>query len=147
MAEENKNNTLQIIFGIAGVIGAIAFLNKIFGRDEGEEQEDKAQDDRDALYKKIPPSFRNAQYLDWANSMYSALFDDFGEDEETIFRIFGKMKNLSDVYKTIEAFGHRRLTFSAHDVSLPQMITYYFSKSELNKLNDILLKKRIEYAF
>jgi hypothetical protein len=145
--EENKTSTLQIIFGIAAVISAIAILNKIFGRDEGQEQEDKAQAARDLLYKKIPPSFPDYQYLDWANSIYSALFDDFTEDENTIYGIFEKMKNISDVNKTIEAFGHRRATFSLHDMSLPQMITYYFSKSEIKKLNAILANKKILYDF
>jgi len=147
MAEEKNNNTLQIIFGIAGVIGAIAFLNKIFGRDEEEEARDKAQESREELYKKIPPSFQDFQYLDWADSIYAALFDDFGEDEEVIYNIFRKVKNLSDVNKIVEAFGHRRATFSAHDMSLAQMITYYFSKSEINKLNEILKEKKIQYAF
>lgn len=148
MAEDDKETSpLKLIFGIAAVIGAIAFLNKIFARDEGQEQEDKAQADREDLYKKVPPSFRDFQYLDWANSIYSALFDDFGEDETLIYNIFAKMRNLSDVNKTIEAFGHRRATFSLHDMSLPQMITYYFSGTEIATLNAILAKKKIQYAF
>lgn len=144
---ENKNNTLQIIFGIAGVIGAIAFLNKIFARDQQEEAEERAQDAREALYKKIPPSFYDFQYQDWANSLYAALFDDFGEDEQLIYSIMGKMRNLSDVNKTIEAFGRRRATFSLHDMTLPQMLTYYLSNTEIKTVNAILAKKRIGYAF
>lgn len=147
MAEENKQNTLQIIFGIAAVIGAIAFLNKIFGKDEQQEKEEDAQQARERLYKKIPPSFAAFQYMDWANSIYSALFDNFTEDEKSIYNIFEKMKNISDVNKLIETFGHRRATFSLHEMSLPQMLTYYFSSGEIKKLNEILLKKKIEYAF
>jgi hypothetical protein len=147
MPEENKTNPIQLFLGIATVIGAIAFLNKIFGRDEGQEQEDKATDARKNLYKTVPPSYQAFQYLDWANSIYSALFDGFTEDETTVYNIFNKVKNLSDVNKLIEAFGHRRATFSTHEMSLPQMITFYFSAGERKKLNHILREKKITYAF
>ena len=73
--------------------------------------------------------------------------EDSTEDEQAVYNVFNKMKNLSDVAKTIEFFGTKRKMFSTQYITLPQAITEYFSEGEKRTLNNILAKKRIDYSF
>ena len=69
------------------------------------------------------------------------------EDEAAVYNVFNRMKNISDVNKTIEAFGTKRQMFTTHYLSLPQAINENFSKGEIKKLNAILSLKNINYSF
>lgn len=148
MAEDsNKKSPLEMLLWGIGIISAIAFLFKIFDRSEEDENRERAQQSREEIYRKFPPTFEDGRYLDFADNLHMALLTDMGEDEEAVYDIFRKMRNISDVLKTIEFFGRRRLAFSTYEITLPASIGKLFDTSEKNKLNEILAKKKIPYAF
>ena len=146
MSNEEKQTPWGLILGVATILSALAFLAKIFGKSESEEEE-AGQRSREDLYKKIKPSYEDFKYLDWANTLDVALMQDSTEDEQAVYNVFNKMKNISDVAKLIEFFGTKRKLFSTQYITLPQAITEYFSDGEKRTLNKILLKKRIDYTF
>lgn len=147
MSEQKQHSTFDIVVGIATVIGAIAIIAKLFGKDKNEQNEIHGQRSRDDLYRKVKPSFADYQYLDWAKALNQAIMLDSTEDEQAVYNIFNKFKNISDLVKTIEFFGTSRKMFTTQYVTLPEAITAYFSPSERKKLNDILKRKRIDYSF
>ena len=144
---EEKQTPWGLIVGVATVIGALAFLAKLFGKDKGEELDGRGQQSRDDLYKRVKPSFEDYQYLDWAKVLNTALMLNSTEDEDAVYNVFRKFKNVSDLVKTIEFFGTSRKMFSTQYLTLPEAITEYFSKGEKQILNNILRKKRIDYSF
>jgi hypothetical protein len=146
MSNEKKQTPWELILGIATIIAALAFLAKIFGKSESEEEQ-AGQRSREDLYKKIKPSYEDFKYLDWANTLDEALMQNSTEDEDAVYSVFNRMKNISDVAKLIEFFGTKRKLFTTQYVTLPQAITVYFSKGEKQTLNKILAKKRIDYSF
>ncbi|MGZ4063934.1 MAG: hypothetical protein ACXVP0_13250 [Bacteroidia bacterium] len=143
----DKRSTFDTIVGAATIISAIFLLSKIFGRSEEEELRDDAHKSRQKEYGKTKPSFADYVYKDFAESLTVALTDGTTEDEKVVYSVFEKMRNISDVLKTIEAFGHQRVLFTAKTISLPEAITELFSQSEKGKLNRILKGKGIDYVF
>lgn len=146
MSGEKKHSTWEIILGVATILAALAFLAKVFGKSESE-QEIEGQRSREDLYTKIKPSHPDFKFLDWANTLDNALMQGATEDEQAVYNIFNKIKNVSDVAKLIEFFGTKRKMFTTQYITLPQAINEYFSESEKQKLNNILLNKKISYSF
>ncbi len=135
-----SNPKVQTFFGVITIISIIAFLVKILGRNS-----DTAS--RRKLYSKVNPSYDEFVYKDWADTLDTALLREATEDEDAVYRIFEKCRNISDVNKLIEAFGTRRQMFTLTYVSLPQAISSTFNKKEIRKVNDILASKGIQYSF
>ena len=102
---EEKQTPWGLILSVATILSAIAFLSKIFGKDVNEENEASGQRSRDDLYKRVKPSFEDYQYLDWAKKLNTALMLNSTEDEDAVYKIFNRFKNISDLVKTIEFFG------------------------------------------
>lgn len=144
---EEKQTPWGLIVGIATVIGALAFLAKLFGKDTNEQHEATGQGSRDDLYKQVKPSYADYQYLDWAKILNTSLMLNSTEDEQAVYNVFNKFKNISDLVKTIEFFGTSRKMFTTQYITLPEAIAELFDASEKKKLNDILRKKRIDYSF
>lgn len=148
---DNSNNSFNaknLFFGVLTAIGASLIVAKLLGgKDEDEEREKRAHISRELIYKKIPPSYPDYTYIDYGNILDTALLRSVDEDEDAVYSIFERMKNVSDVLKTIEGFGTRRQMFSTTYITLPQALSLVFSKREIKKVNDILLKKRIAYEF
>lgn len=144
---ENKKSPIEIIATILSIIVAIVFLSKLIKRDENEEIAEGAKKSRKSIYDKIPPSYEDYRYKDFADTLDTAIMQSATEDEQAVYNVFGKMKNISDVNKTIEAFGTKRQMFTTHYLTLPQAITENFSKGEIKKLNAILSLKNIDYTF
>lgn len=144
---EEKQTPWALIVSIATIIGAVAFLSKIFGKDEQEQLDARGQQSRDDLYKRIPPSYDDYQYLDWAKKLNTALMLNSTEDENMVYNVFRRFKNISDLVKTIEFFGTSRKMFSTQYITLPEAIEEYFDDSEKLVLNKILASKKIDYRF
>lgn len=159
MSQENitvkeKSSTIEVVkllVTIVGVISAIKFLNDIFSKSKADEEkeliDENAASARQKLYRKIPPSFPDYIYKDWADTLDFALLREGTEDEQMVYGVFEGIKNESDVQKIIDAFGYRRKMFTTYQISLPQAIAVFFSPSEKFKLNLILITKRINYRF
>ena len=144
---ENKKTPLELFLTVIAIISAIAFIANIFRRDQDEEIEQGARKSRKSIYDKIPPTYEDYQYKDFADTLNTALMQSATEDEAAVYNVFNRMKNISDVNKTIEAFGTKRQMFTTHYLSLPQAINENFSKGEIKKLNAILSLKNINYSF
>jgi hypothetical protein len=127
---EEKQTPWGLILSVATIISAIAFLSKIFGKDESEMLDERGQQSRDDLYKRVKPSFEDYQYLDWAKKLNTALMLNSTEDEDAVYAVFNRFKMFSTQY-----------------ITLPEAITEYFTKGEKAILNKILAKKRIDYQF
>jgi hypothetical protein len=147
MSEQKQHSTFDIVVGIATIIGAIAIVQKLFSKDKNDENELHGQQSRDELYKKIKPSYADYQYLDFAKTLNQALMLDATENEQAVYNVFNKFKNVSDLVKTVEFFGTSRKMFTTQYVTLPEAITAYFNDSEKKRLNTILKNKRIDYTF
>ncbi len=147
MSEQKQHSTFDIVVGIATVIGAIAIIGKLFGKDQNEENEFAGQQSRDDLYKRVKPSYEDFKYLDWAKTLDNAIMQSSTEDEDAVYNIFRKMKNISDVAKLVEFFGTSRKMFTTQYVTLPQAINEYFNPSEKKILNNILAARKIDYSF
>jgi len=145
--EDGRETPWQLILSIATIIAAVAFLAKIFGKDVNDENDQRGQRSREDLYKKTKPSFADYRYLDWAKTLTTALMLNSTEDEDAVYKVFNRMRNLSDVVKTIDFFGTKRKMFTTQYITLPEAIAEYFNPNEKKKLNDILAKKRIDYTF
>ena len=144
---EEKQTPWGLILSVATIISAIAFLSKIFGKDVNEENDARGQQSRDDLYKRVKPSFEDYQYLDWAKKLNTALMLNSTEDEQAVYNIFNRFKNVSDLVKTIEFFGTSRKMFTTQYITLPEAITELFNDGEKAVLNKILAKKKIDYRF
>jgi len=151
--EPNNNNgnaleTAKFLLSTLTIVWAVKFISDIFGKDKGqEERQDKANRASEEIYKKFPPSFTDNQYFDWANTLDNAILGGIDEDEVTVAEIFSKFKNASDLIKTNEFFGTRRMQRTMQYVTLGEAISHYFSPSEKKVLNTILKNKKINYSF
>lgn len=86
------------------------------------------------------PTLTNAQFNMLANKLYTAM-KGVGTDEDTIFSVFGQMRNTADVLKLIAVFGTK------DGETLEQWIRGDLSSWEINKLNRLLDNKGIAYSF
>ena len=134
---------VKVVLGIAGAIGIIAFLIKIFGRNFDKD----AEASRRESYSRIRPTYPDYVYKDFADTLDTAILRESSEDENAVYGVFEKCRNISDVNKIIEAFGKRRQMFTLTWIGLPAAINNYFSFKEKVKLNGILAKKGIKYQF
>lgn len=146
MSDEKQGvSTWNVIVGVATVIGAIAFLVKIFGKSESEQKEADAKKSRKKTYKAL--TYEDYQYKDWADILVQALLPDLTEDEEAVYDVFRDQKTVGDINKLIEYFDTQRQLFTLNYISLPVAIATYLSKGEKEKLNGIIHDNGINYTF
>lgn len=146
MPEEKKQiSTFQIIVGIATIIGAIAFLVKIFGKGEEGQRDREVKRSRKKTYKNL--TYEDYKYKDWAEVLVSALVSSETEDEQAVYDVFEKQKTVGDINKLIEYFGTEREMYTATWSTLPMFISRLFSKAEKKKLNGIISANGINYTF
>jgi len=137
-----QNRKVQVFLGVFAIIGIILLLSKVFGKSE---EEQAASRSRKKTYGKL--SYADYVYADMAEALEEALANGITEDEDAVYGVFEKVKNIGDVNKIIEHYGKRRVTGSVGGKSLPQTITAVFSSGEKKKLNKILSGKGIAYEF
>lgn len=79
-------------------------------------------------------------YTNYANRLLAAMKGP-GTDEETIFAVFNAMNTESDIRQLVAAFGLQK------DETLQQWLLGDLSKSDMQKLNNLLKTKGINYTF
>lgn len=110
----------------------------------------------------IVPSYDLAQYETWSQSIMQAIGGCFA-DTSTINAIFNQMQNQADVLELIAQFGLRNVSPCAASTpisyiyfmfnnkafggSLPYLLTWGLSSSDLKGVNAILTGKGIPYQF
>ncbi len=147
------------VIGVA-VVGGIALItygiyNKVHKSQSEKDAEESLKDsnkDIKELLKYQKPSYLPTQYGAFSDSLYEAM-NGIGTDEDTIFSVFGKMKNTLDVLLTIQAFGIREYTddrvfiFNTKPMNLIQWISVELNEDDRNELNKILSSKGIKFQF
>jgi len=142
----------KILIGAVGVVGTYlvlrkfqteikAFLNK-------RKQSQNVISELDKALQKQTLTFPLSQYDSFANIIETASFD-LGTDEQAIYQVFNRLKNNADYLALTKAWGNptRRFYdfFIPMDFTLPQMIRYEMSDSEIQVINKILATKGITY--
>jgi len=85
-------------------------LNSIFGTTEKEQADKQDKEDEQQTKEDLNEdnlTYTNSQYKDFANTIYIALEDSIGEDEEAIYTVFKRLKNNDDYYKLKLTYGKR----------------------------------------
>ena len=85
-------------------------------------------------------SYQLAEYSLMANSLFTAM-DGMGTNEQVIYNVFNRLKNIDDLYQLITSFGVK------DDQTLQQWLISDLSSSELEKVNQILSMKNINFQF
>jgi len=132
---------------------------KFFGKDASEQwsaEEDvrDTQSDLNTLIQQgVKPSYQQGQYSQWADSIKTA-FNGCGTTYSTIERIFNQMKNKADIMALSATFGVRKWDgcnwegdFGDTEGTLAGGLTNELSSGEVEKLNNILKSKNINYTF
>ena len=85
-------------------------------------------------------SYQLAEYSLMANSLFTAM-DGMGTNEQVIYNVFNRLKNIDDLYQLITSFGVKS------DQTLQQWLIADLSSSELEKVNQLLSSKNINFQF
>lgn len=93
------------------------------------------------------PTFGDTVYVGFADKIVSAGTTWFGTNESSIYAVFAQLNNDLDMLKLVQAFGNRRVEYSAAWVSLPAWLESELDSKEMAKINDILKSKGIKYRF
>tara|TARA_R110000851_G_scaffold258920_1_gene411403 strand:- start:4 stop:489 length:486 start_codon:yes stop_codon:yes gene_type:complete len=137
-----------LLFKKGGIVSSI--LNTFKGKTSVEVAEETKKELIKLESQGTRKSFGASQYTMWADQIYAAIItsNPFNPtDEDTIYRIFGLMKNIADVVALIQAFGVRRIEYSTRGGGLGVQLQGDLRDSEILKINKILSDKNINYRF
>ena len=132
-------------FGILGFFVLIAayYLGSRTGKSKA------ATASVDELTKGISKSeltYEENQYGLWADRIYD-ITSGIWNDEETLYAIFAKMRNNSDLMQLIKTFGSRGGFIHGGSFTLQEWLWSDLTKVEVAKVNDILQRNNITYQF
>ena len=97
--------------------------------------------------KNIKPSYSDQVYVGFADTIYYEYLNEFYSDIEDVLPIFEKLNNDVDYIKLTQAFGERRLLFTALKGSLGVIIRRMFNTKDVASINAVLKKKNINAQF
>lgn len=142
-----KNVMLTVAATVAALL-AVYFLFK-------DKKDEIATLESEIEQAKVPPSYNQSFFNQQANLLEQAFFD-LGTDEDTVFRVFKKLKNDTDVLSLFAAWGERTYTggwfpgvewILGETYTLEEVIYFEMSTSDRTKLNWILSGNKIKYRF
>lgn len=147
----------RAVFGIAAVLVTVGVVYATwqaiaqYKKDKANLQESK--DSVDALNqlskKGVTVSVSDAQFESWSNILATA-FSGCGTDTQSVYNVFGQLKNDADLYKLIAVYGVRSYDaclWGTKSWSLSAAISDELDASEKAKLNGILYDLGINYKF
>ena len=147
---------VRIALWIIAAIVAIVVVRKIWRKVRESIERKRLVDkmNQDIINDEL--SFTNAQYLQFAQSVYEALNDKtsgfWGVDQKKIYEVYRQMKTASDILKLHDAFGTREIdtawTLGADgsytlSAALPKLLT----KSQLREVNSILRENGVNFSY
>lgn len=149
----------KIIVGVVAlilVIVAVIVVRKMFRKPNAGGQQGGTQDHvgDDINLNQQAQSYQNSQYAIWADQLEVAM-QDAGTDDDAIYYIMEQMLNDKDVLKLVQAFGTRGYNGSIiwipapwrSQLSLGGFFGEELRVSELQRVNDILASKGIQFRF
>lgn len=129
-------------------------LGILESREDAQVNKDRLQALKDAAqvsYQQQAPTYTTGELSGFADSLFESMryswIDDDYDDTEAIL---SKMRNTSDVYKTIEYFGERDECFFGVICSkqtLPEMVKRNLSTSRLQTINKLYVQRGIKFSF
>lgn len=131
------------------VIGIIAFVVYKFYKNfkpQTQAEKDLNKDQDTFINQGQKPSFPRSQYKAFADTIQQENLS-WDTDEEKIYGIFKQMKNDLDITLLVEAFGNRRPQFTLNEVALVPFLNEDLNRSEMEKINNILIAKNIKFRF
>ena len=105
---------------------------------------DKAGEIENEIANGNLPSYPDSKYKEFANRLHAAM-KGAGTDKKTIKDVFEQMHNITDVLKTVQAFGVR----NGEDIHqwLDGEVHWWKPGNIKKEINAILTKKGIHYKF
>jgi len=141
-----------IAITIGAAAGIIAFkilkkdLQAFINKRKNEKIWDKEKDENKKL------TYKPSQYLTWADSLQGAFDPGWldGTDEETIYRIFKKLKNNNDWLELQKAYGTRDYSsnftgFPSKKITLVKALNEELDGDEKKYVNLIFANRKITY--
>lgn len=127
---------IAIVTLIVGVI--VFFLLKSKISNEIKEAENTQEANKEIDSSKL--SLTTSQYNTIASKLYAAMAG-MGTDEDAIYDAFRGINNYSDLMRVMQAFG------SKDNMTLREWLYDDCGADEINKINEILASKNINYKF
>lgn len=147
-----------IAIGAVGALFAIGLSVKNFVKRKRENSEAKGATEntqstlRELAKRGIFPKYNDMQYKSWADRLYQ-LMNGYGTDEAGIYDVMKQMQNDADIAKLIEAYGVRKLSTGAYNLSpdssanLISALSDELDSNETFIVNGILAKRGITFRF
>lgn len=146
-----------LLLAYFGIVRPILKKVGILKSDRAKAEEAKQQQDLELNedYRKqlasVKPSFPPVKYAEIANIIYDAIGSYSANDnEDKVYAQFGLLQNDRDLAELRKAFGLRDRRFWGMGISkmdLGTMLNNALSDSEIDKVNQILQSKNINYKF
>lgn len=127
----------------------------IFIKKSSSDDKKESEMNQELLQLQQEATYPDSQYYTFADELESAM-ENAGTDEETIYRVFRKIKNNKDYLYLQKAFGKR--TYSGElfggltslvdptEDSLEQWLQNELSAEEITKVNKILSNNNVNYS-
>lgn len=138
---KNINHTILVPVVLLAIL-IIYFIGRSYGKNAAKVKEEKELDKEIDKNKLTYPLI---SYKHMADALESAM-QTSGTDEQTIFRIFEKLKTQSDLLQLIKSFGSRKnywFGVPLYEHNLPFWLKDELSSSEIEKLYAILKKNNL----
>ena len=141
---------------VAGSLVGGYFLYKVIKNRKPSQSTTMANDEAIAKAKGQALSYTQTTYVNLANSIFNAWFQNFNVfnpvDERQILSVMAKMKNDLDILQLTRAFGKRRApipfgSFLTSDLSLGEWLREGLYDSEIQAVNNVLKSKGITAQF
>ena len=141
---------------VAGSLVGGYFLYKVIKNRKPTQAATMANDEAIAKAKGQALSYTQTTYVNLANSIFNAWFQNFNifnpVDERQILSVMAKMKNDLDILQLTRAFGKRRApipfgSFLTSDLSLGEWLREGLYDSEIQAVNNVLKSKGITAQF
>lgn len=138
-----KNNRL-LSWGVFALVVFIVFY--YFGSRTGKRKQTQAADPYKTGTTANALTYDLANYASLADRLESAMYG-FTDDEEAIYAVFSKLRNQSDLYQLITAFGSRRPIWHIGTADLATWLNTRLDTPEIQKINEILARNNISFQF
>jgi formiminotetrahydrofolate cyclodeaminase len=137
------------ILVIAVVIAIIIFVIIYFSKSKIEKNKLEDEIKQNIEENRELQNYTQAEYSVMADDMEKAFSYFWGTDLELVYSTFQKLQNTTDLLELKKAYGYRNAAslFGMGAKNLDESIEAELNKSEITKVNNILVQKNIDYQF
>ncbi len=155
MTPKMRNIIIIVVLGIIILVVLIIAIGSVIRSFKKTPDEQDAERVKKSIDKNNV-TLKDADFVTMAGQLDSAFNDTFGTDEDAIYRVFGMLNTVDDLYSLINVFGKKPsdwreiilAPFAAKgDTDLGGWMTAELDEDEIAKVNGILSSKGIKYKF